>query len=121
MKILPGDLPNDIDSLKALLLEQSFLLGEKDSALTVKDNQFAEWASKYERILEQWRLAQQKQFGKDADVSPGQGELLNESDDGIKEDNGKVKANNQTVSYTRTKPKRSLCRRTYLVKHFWWI
>jgi len=106
MKILPDDLPNDIDSLKALLLEQSLLLGEKDSALAVKDNQLAEWASKYERILEQWRLAQQKQFGKGSEVSPGQGELFDESENDSQEDSPDVETDSQTVSYTRTKPKR---------------
>ncbi|WP_165942926.1 hypothetical protein [Marinomonas flavescens] len=49
MKMLPDDLPNDVDSLKALLLEQSLLLGKKD-------DQLAEWASKYERILGKRRL-----------------------------------------------------------------
>ena len=85
MKIFPDDLPNDVESLKVLLLEQSRLLGEKDSALAVKDNQLAEWASKYERILEQWRLAQQKQFGKSSEVSPGQGELFNEAEELVAE------------------------------------
>ena len=80
MKILPDDLPNDVGSLKALLLEQSRLLGEKESslieqekALTEKDSKIAEWESKYQLILEQWRLAQQKQFGKSSEVSPGAG------------------------------------------------
>lgn len=107
MKIFPDDLPNDVESLKALLLEQSRLLGEKDSALAVKDNQLAEWASKYERILEQWRLAQQKQFGKSSEVSPGQGELFDESDSDSQDSNNDVEEDSQTVSYTRTKPKRT--------------
>jgi len=55
MKIHSDHLPNDIESLKALLLEQSLLLGEKDSALAIKDDRLVEWASKYEQILEQWR------------------------------------------------------------------
>lgn len=78
----------------------------KDSALAIKDDQLAEWASKYEQPLEQWRLAQQKQFGKDSDVSLGQGELFDESDGDIQEDNADVEADSQAVSYTRTKPKR---------------
>ncbi|WP_420827975.1 IS66 family transposase [Marinomonas algarum] len=113
MTILPDDLPNDIESLKALLLEQSLLLGEKDSslkkqekALTEKDTQLAEWRSKYESILEQWRLAQQKQFGKSSEVSPGQGELFDESDSDSQDGDSVVEPDTQTVSYTRTKPKR---------------
>jgi transposase len=46
MKMLPDDLPNDIQLLKAMLLE--------------KDSQLAQWQSKYELILEQWHLAQQR-------------------------------------------------------------
>lgn len=99
MKILPDDLPNDVESLKALLLEQSLLLDKKDSELT-------QWQSKYQLILEQWRLAQQKQFGKGSEVSPGQGELFDESDSDSQEDIADVEADSQTVSYTRTKPKR---------------
>jgi hypothetical protein len=67
MTILPDDLPNDVESLKALLLEQSLLLDKKElslieqeKALTEKEAKIAEWQSKYQLILEQWRLAQQK-------------------------------------------------------------
>ncbi|MEL0638917.1 IS66 family transposase zinc-finger binding domain-containing protein, partial [Marinomonas sp. TI.3.20] len=66
----------------------------------------AEWESKYQLILEQWRLAQQKQFGKGSEVSPGQGELFDESDSDSQEDSVDVETDNQTISYTRTKPKR---------------
>ena len=72
MKIHPDNLPNDVELLKVLLLEQATLLDKKDS-------QLVEWESKYQLILEQWRLAQQKQFGKSSEVSPGQGELFDES------------------------------------------
>lgn len=78
MKILPENLPNDVEALKTLLLEQALLLGKKDSLLDEKDLLLVEWQSKYELILEQWRLAQQKQFGKSSEVSPGQGELFDE-------------------------------------------
>ncbi|MEL0638960.1 transposase, partial [Marinomonas sp. TI.3.20] len=61
---------------------------------------------KYQLILEQWRLAQQKQFGKGSEVSPGQGELFDESDSDSQEDSADVETDSQTVSYTRTKPKR---------------
>jgi transposase len=98
--MLPDDLPNDVESLKTLLLEQSLLLGEKESSLVKKDAQIAEWESKYQLILEQWRLTQQKQFGKGSEVSPGQGELFS------------IRAQNLSVN---------LCRKTYLVKQLWWM
>lgn len=89
--MLPDDLPNDIQLLKAMLLE--------------KDSQLAQWQSKYELILEQWHLAQQKQFGKSSEVSPGQGELFDETTADL-DDNVDTGSDTQTVSYTRTKPKR---------------
>ena len=89
MKTLPNDLPDDVESLKALLLEQAILLDKKDSELT-------QWQSKYQLILEQWRLAQQKQFGKSAEVSPGQGELFDESATDTTEDRYDVQPDTQT-------------------------
>jgi transposase len=104
MKILPEDLPNDVEALKALLLEQALLLGKKDSLLSEKDSQLAQWQSKYTFILEQWRLAQQKQFGKSSEISPGQGELFDEIT--AESDVIDTETETQTVSYTRQKPKR---------------
>jgi len=104
MNILPEDLPNDIEALKALLLEQALLLGKKDSLLSEKDSQLAQWQSKYTFILEQWRLAQQKQFGKSSEISPGQGELFDEI--AAESDVIDTETETQTVSYTRQKPKR---------------
>ena len=98
MKTPQNDLPNDVELLKKLLLEQEALLGEKDS-------QLAQWQSKYESILELWRLAQQKQFGKNSEVSPGQGELFDESLTELEEDS--VELETETISYTRAKPKRT--------------
>lgn len=50
MKILPDDLPNDVESLKTILLERAVLLGEKESSLVErervlmeKDSQIAKW------------------------------------------------------------------------------
>lgn len=86
MKTLPNDLPDDVE---ALLLEQAILLDKKDSELT-------QWQSKYQLILEQWRLAQQKQFGKSAEVSPGQGELFDESATDTTEDRYDVQPDTQT-------------------------
>ncbi|MDB4837356.1 IS66 family transposase [Marinomonas sp.] len=91
MKIHSDDLPNDIKLLKAMLLE--------------KDSQLVEWQSKYQFILEQWRLAQQKQFGTSSEVSPGQGELFDESSTHV-DDSIETEPDTQTVSEVRRKPKR---------------
>tara|TARA_R110000744_G_scaffold43147_4_gene96998 strand:- start:22290 stop:22637 length:348 start_codon:yes stop_codon:yes gene_type:complete len=115
MKILPNDLPNDVESLKALLLEQAILLDKKDSELT-------QWQSKYQLILEQWRLAQQKQFGKGSEVSPGQSELFDESVNDSQEDRSDVDTVIAKLFSIRAQNlSASLCRKTYLVKQLWWM
>ncbi len=81
MSIDVNNLPDDPVLLKQLLIKQ------------VQRNRYLE---------EQFRLAQQKQFGKSSEDFPGQGELLNEAEeiaDIAQEDK-------QDINYTRNKPKR---------------
>jgi transposase len=55
-------------------------------------------------LEEQFRLAQQKQFGKSAEGHPGQGELFNEVEElqvTVEEDTQEI------ITYTRNKAKRS--------------
>ncbi len=74
-------LPNDPKQLKALLLE------ERSITRQLKErNQY---------LLEQFRLAQQKQFGKSSEVHAGQGELFNEVEQIIDEISIEVKAPTQ--------------------------
>ena len=81
-------IPNDIEQLKALLLAER--------ALTAQLQQ----ANHY--LLEQFRLAQQKQFGKSSEGFAGQGELFNEAEE-IAE---VVEEEQQDISYSRKKSKR---------------
>ncbi len=59
--------------------------------------------ARYQYLEEQFRIAQQKQFGKSAEAHPGQGELFNEVEELAAEN---VSAEQETISYTRNKPKR---------------
>ena len=59
--------------------------------------------ARYQYLEEQFRIAQQKQFGKSAEGHPGQGELFNEAEELAAED---TQAEQETISYTRNKPKR---------------
>jgi transposase len=102
MNKMPNDLPNDIDLLKKMLLEQADQLSEKDA-------QIAQWKESYERLMQQWRLAQHRQFGKRSEQSPGQGELFDEAESVVFE----AKVSNEADSVTeqadapkRNKPKR---------------
>lgn len=60
MKMTLNDLPDDIDLLKKLLLEQAELLSEKEALLGEKNEQIYHWKAGYERLLQQWRLAQHR-------------------------------------------------------------
>jgi transposase len=80
---------NDVKKLQALLVE-------KDSEIKVLQE-------KNQYLLEQFRLAQHKQFGKSSEVDPGQGELFNEAEQLVDETTEPEK---ETISYTRNKPKR---------------
>ena len=55
-------------------------------------------------LEEQFRLAQQKQFGTSSEGPPGQGELFNEAE--AEADHIEEEAETQAISYTRKTPKR---------------
>ena len=81
-------LQDDPIVLKQLLLKQELLLAKKDSRLAYLEEQF--------------RLAQQKQFGASSEGYPGQGELFNEAEELVVE----APVEKEEISYTRNKPKR---------------
>lgn len=121
MNQTPNDLPNDIDLLKKLLLEQAeklsekdALLGEKEALLGEKDAQITKWKAGYENLLQQWRLAQHRQFGKSSEKNPGQGELFDEAEAVVSEE----EVSNEVDSSTEQadKPKRNKPKRKPLPK-----
>tara|TARA_R110002153_G_C13299773_1_gene495553 strand:- start:22 stop:1536 length:1515 start_codon:yes stop_codon:yes gene_type:complete len=58
--------------------------------------------SRNQFLEEQFRLAQQKQFGASSEGHPGQGELFNEAEELVAE----TPVEKEEISYTRNKPKR---------------
>ncbi|WP_076543294.1 IS66 family transposase [Shewanella sp. UCD-KL21] len=70
MKLALDDLPNDIDLLKQLLLE----------TLAAKDAEITELKQSMQRLLEQFRQAQQKRFGASSETHDYQGEVFNEAE-----------------------------------------
>ena len=89
MNIDVNCLADDPALLKKLLAEHA----EKLAQATAR-NRYLE---------EQFRLAQQKQFGKSAEVFDAQGELFNEAEDIIEQPDELA---TQEISYTRKTPKR---------------
>jgi transposase len=71
-------------------------VAELESLLEKKDGKIA-------YLQEQFRLAQQKQFGSSREGHPGQGELFNEAEELATE---LVEPEQETIHYTRNKPKR---------------
>ena len=78
-KIKP--LPDTIDELKALVLQLE---------------------NKYNRLLEQFRLAQHQRFGKSSESDSTQFDLFNETEEEIIIENDDT----QTITYIRQKPRR---------------
>lgn len=96
MKTTPENLPDAIKKLKALLVEERRLSAEKDLAIQDLKN-------KNHYLLEQFRLAQHKQFGTSSEGYSGQGDLFNEVEQILDEDDS---SENAITCYTRKQPKR---------------
>ncbi|MCL1128076.1 IS66 family transposase zinc-finger binding domain-containing protein, partial [Shewanella surugensis] len=98
MKFTPDNLPNDIDCLKQLLLE----------TLAAKNAEIAELKQSVQRLLEQFRLAQQKRFGASSERHDYQGELFNEAEVTVDDvDNEPVESSTDAVpAAPKKRPKR---------------
>ena len=110
MKTRVQTLPSDIALLQQLLLEQQALLEAKDTELEAKDGKIAKLIESYQCLLEQFRLAQQKQFGRSSEAHPNQGELFNEAESLVDEPDEATsddsEADTSTNSGKKRQPKR---------------
>jgi transposase len=97
MQVASEQLPDDLQTLKDLLISE-----RETSAL--KDAQIDQLKQQYQQILEQFRLAQQQQFGRSSEASTDQLGLFNEAEQTLTEDT--VDTEQETLTYTRNKPKR---------------
>ena len=97
MKTASKQLPDDPRELKHLLLLERELSAQKDARIDHLSQQ-------YQHILEQFRLAQQRQFGQSSEVNLDQLGLFNETEQTIEED--EPEAEQESISYTRRKPRR---------------
>ena len=99
MKIQAQTLPSDIALLQQLLLEQQALLEAKDCKI-------AELTQTYQNLLEQFRLAQHKRFGRSSEAPPDQGELFNEAEVLVDTPDDKPIDTTPTTSDNKKQPKR---------------
>ena len=88
MKI-DAQLPDNIEQLKALLIRQ--------------ENEINQLKQQNQHLLEQFRLAQQRQFGKSSEGFVGQGELFDE----VEEVQTTEIVETETINYKRKKPVRT--------------
>lgn len=80
---------NELDMLRQQLAEKDAIIARQQQRLSFLEEQF--------------RLAQQKQFGASSEGHPGQGELFNEAEELAVET---VEPTQESISYTRKKPTR---------------
>lgn len=99
MQTAPEALPDNVEQLKQLLLLERERSAEKDSKIGYLQQQ-------YQHMLEQFRLAQQRQFGRRSEASSDQLGLFNETEQVAEEDANEQAAERETLTYTRNKPKR---------------
>jgi transposase len=99
MQTVPEALPDNVEQLKELLLLERQRSAEKDSKIGSLEQ-------RYQHLLEQFRLAQQRQFGRRSEASANQLGLFNESEQVAEEASDEPAPERETLTYTRNKPKR---------------
>ncbi len=99
MKTAANTLPSDAKVLQKIVLDLQLKLSEQDTEII-------HLKSKYQTILEQFQLAQKKQFGKSSEVSHNQLGLFNEAEE-VSEVEAAPDQEKQMIGGTRKKPKRT--------------
>jgi len=92
MKTNDQSLPTDVDALQKMVMHLQ--------------QQLSDTEQKHQRLLEQFRLAQNKRFGASSEGHPGQGELFNEAESLAEEADTESQDNTTTVTYERKQSKR---------------
>lgn len=96
-------LPNDPILLQQMLLAEREKLAQNQAILADKEATIAQLQAQYQQMLEQWRLAQQKRFGRSSEAYSGQGDLFNELEECLADSDDEAPEQQETISYTRKK------------------
>lgn len=97
MKSAPEQAPEGIDSLRKTIAELRAKIDQQAADIQSKENRI-QW------LIEQFRLAQHRQFGRSSEAHPDQGDLFNEAEQLA--DETVADEEPATVSYQRRQPKR---------------
>ena len=114
MKIASESLPSSAKSLQQMVLDLQQELAEKNTNLEqkitdikTKDNVITSLKDQYKNLLEQFRLSQQKQFGKSSETSDAQLGLFNEAESIACEEKIEIeKSERKETEKKHNKPKR---------------
>jgi transposase len=86
METASKTLPESVETLKMLLLSERELSAQKNAELKTNDAEMIQLKQQYQPRLEQFRLSQQKQFGKSSETSTDQLPLFNEAEQIVDEE-----------------------------------
>jgi transposase len=99
----------DPEELHNIILGLQQKIREKEATfkqhIASKDTRITQLEQNYQYLLEQFRLAQQRQFGKSSEAEPNQLGLFNEAEE-TQEEPDTPESEQETISYQRNKPKR---------------
>ena len=107
-KIDANTLPDDVEALKAMLLEQ-----QAEKARLQQESE--RWKRDFYQLFEKWQLELKKRFAASAEGLPGQGDLFNEVEDILNPDEEEVAAEQHvkksfTISAMTIKPANAVAR-----------
>uniref|UniRef100_UPI00404875CE IS66 family transposase n=1 Tax=Rheinheimera sp. TaxID=1869214 RepID=UPI00404875CE len=109
MKKTPKSLPDDVELLKKMLLEQTQKLerklAQKDRRIAKLEQANQQLEDKLQQLLEQYNLAQYKKYSPTSESYQGDGEVLNEAEQLCDEEQAQPEAT-QTEAEKPTKPRR---------------
>src|SRR5690554_5924814 len=92
-KLDTNTLPDDVEALKAMVLELQNQQLEQQA-------ETARWKRDFYQLLEKWQLELKKRFAASTEGLPGQGDLFNEIEDILQPDEDEIAAE-QHIAYTR--------------------
>jgi len=105
METAPKPTSDSPEELQSIILGLQQKIADKDTTLKQKDTRITQLEQNYQYLLEQFRLAQQKQFGKSSEAEPNQLGLFNEAEE-TQDEVEEPESEQETIHYQRNKPKR---------------
>ncbi|EPJ4562874.1 IS66 family transposase, partial [Acinetobacter baumannii] len=101
MKKTPQSLPDDVELLKKMLLEQTQKLerklAQKDKRIAKLERVNQQLSDKLQQLLERYNLKKYQKFSPSSETYEGDGEVLNEAEQLIEDESVATEPDNQTT------------------------